>query len=958
MIAGYDTLNEPCKLYSLQNQIAYNFLDQDMGEAAIHHIDSLVKTYQQNAGCRDTSTFISLLLSQHIIYRDLGKSKESKSPIDHALTLAERSGDTIFLAKIYNNYTAYYGDLGANYLALDYAERSMALKRKAMDEDDPSYLRGIYTIANYAERVGNYENAYLFLDSIIQIAGMIDPDQLADTYHLLSLICIRRKDFIVAKKYAELSLSIFIDQSGPEGRSASFGYQELGLAQSGLKEYAAALESFEKAYHIRKKKYGTDHRLTLSSLSQLIKTGIQLGEPSASIDRYKEIVKKFVKQYEIGDASKYALNLLEIGRFYQNANNQDSALAYYQKVWKIANDFYPPGDRVHSEANLLLAGTGPLKQREKYVHLAMFHLLGDSVLTHLNRSIFAFANDKYAVLKAFHLHAQNLYALYSSEENTKYLEQILDLEPQFDLIKNEIFNQFLSSKSIIESAPIIRQISLLRLRASLVLFQTSNKEQHLEHALRAMEESKNILLQTQLFERNLKSLLHLPDSLVRKERELYLEINDLEQEYRIHPTVNIKERKLELERNYFDLRRNILMQSKKLNELTNHEGIDLEKLRNQLDAKTLLVDYFLDEDELFILALGQKFTHFDSYLFNQGDRHELAEFIQLLRKLPDAGDNSIFKKSAFKFYQKLIPFSPGKKIEKLVILPDNGLQIIPFDILLPELPEKNLDISKFPFLIRKYEIVYLAGLNLDIRKNANSSGETVAFAPFIRSIENYSPAFPALKYTDEELTVIGSIFDMQTYKGNEATEENFKDLCSSYRIVHIASHAIINNEHPLQSNILFYPSGKKEDGKLQLFELYGMEIQSELAVLSACQTGDGSQATGAGVMNISRGFSIAGTHQVLSNLWPAQDFAASQIMQLFYSSLDRAFSPGKALREAKLQYLANEEGPLLHPAYWAGWITQSSSLAAISSSSSFPGNRIYIVLISILILVVLVSYKK
>lgn len=926
VIAGYKALGDACRLYSLNNQIAYNFLDQERGAEAIWHIDSLVDAFGKNRDCPDTTTWVGLLLTQHIIYRDLNQVKRSKVPLDRALDLALQIGDTISLAKIYNNYTAYFGDQGANYLAMDYAERSMRLKKIAMDKKDPSYIRGLYTLANYAERVGNYESSYAYLDSIIQLAGAEGTPELADTYHLLALICIRKNDFAVARKYAELALQIFITQSGEDGRSTSYGYHELGLAQAGLQEYTEALESFRRAYAIRRKKFGPDHRLTLSSLSQLIKTRIRLGDPSGSIEDYKKIVENFIRQYRIGDAPKYALNLLEIGKLYQESGQPDSAMVYYQKVWEIANEFYPRGDRVCSEANLALAGIGPVKERSRYVQQALFHLTGDSALSSIDRSTFAFATDKFAVLKVFHLHAENLYTLYLREQNDIYLEQLLNLVPQFDLIKNEIFNQFLASKSIIESAPIIREISLLRLRASNILFKKTNNSRYLSHALQAMEESKNILLQTQLFEKNLKNLLQLPDSLIRSERELYQEINELEVELKRQPSDSLSQIKLDLERKYFDIRRNILRQSNKLNELTNDKSIDLEIIRDQLGASTLAIDYFLDQQELYILAIGKNFIWLNSYPFNESDQSRMAELIERLRSLPKSSNDEDFIDLAHQFHQKLIPFAIPANIKRLIILPDNDLHMVPFDILLPEEPQSGSGISGLSFLIKKFEIIYLTGFKIIASQKIKNNSGAVAFAPFIEQILGQNHSLPVLKYSDEEIKSIGDYFDLQVYRGQEATQENFKNLAGPLKILHIASHAVINNRYPLQSNILFYPARENDDGRLQLYEIYGMSLPSNLAVLAACETGDGAPVNGGAAMNISRGFSFAGTHQVISNLWPAQDYASSRIMEKFYQSLQQNFDPGKALQEAKLSYLAETEGPLLHPVYWAGWTCQYSQL--------------------------------
>lgn len=140
-----------------------------------------------------------------------------------------------------------------------------------------------------------------------------------------------------------------------------------------------------------------------------------------------------------------------------------------------------------------------------------------------------------------------------------------------------------------------------------------------------------------------------------------------------------------------------------------------------------------------------------------------------------------------------------------------------------------------------------------IRKNDLAA----AFAPFAQGIDPPVTDLPLLKHTGTQLDMIEDIFHIQKYKGREATEESFKSLSDLFDILHIASHAIINNESPIHSNILFYPTDSLHDGRLQLWELYAMDIPASLAVLSACQTSDGKPLRGAGLMNIFRSYNPA-----------------------------------------------------------------------------------------------------
>ncbi|MCB0689638.1 MAG: CHAT domain-containing protein, partial [Saprospiraceae bacterium] len=457
-------------------------------------------------------------------------------------------------------------------------------------------------------------------------------------------------------------------------------------------------------------------------------------------------------------------------------------------------------------------------------------------------------------------------------------------------------------------------------------------------------------LQTQLFEKNLKNLLHLPDSLVQRERELYFEINNLDYVLKENPSDSLREHKLDLERKYFDLRRNLLFQSSRLQAITNDNLITLEGTQKKLSSKTLVVDYFLNQGELFILAIGKHYAHFEKYPFDSLSQQSLSDFVTLLQKLPGEDGASDFRQLAFENYSTLLPFEIQKSTKELVIIPDNDLYIIPFDALIDEKPSASMAIADLAFLVKKYQISYLAGLNISRSTVSGLDTKAVAFAPFVPGVDENLVQVPLLRYTDSELQVIDDNFELEAFRGKDATEERFKHMVGQHSLLHIASHAIIDNEYPLQSNILFYPSGDKDDGKLQLWELYGLEIPAKLAVLSACKTADGALMKGAGIMNISRGFSVSGTDQVLSNLWPAQDFAASEVIGSFYRELKHDHDPAKALRQAKLNYLTQQNGPLLYPAYWAGWIIQYSELEEAASFTVTTYHWILICSISLLLI--------
>ena len=149
-------------------------------------------------------------------------------------------------------------------------------------------------------------------------------------------------------------------------------------------------------------------------------------------------------------------------------------------------------------------------------------------------------------------------------------------------------------------------------------------------------------------------------------------------------------------------------------------------------------------------------------------------------------------------------------------------------------------------------------------------------------------------------------------------------------------HAYANNENDDFSGLIFtqQPDTVREDGFLHANELYNLSLNSELAVLSACETGIGTLAPGEGIMSLGRAFKYAGCPNVTMSLWNADDQSTSQIMQRFFTHLHDGAAKDQALREAKLDYLGGARSARAHPYYWAAFVQVGDS-APLSETGSF-----------------------
>jgi CHAT domain-containing protein len=145
-----------------------------------------------------------------------------------------------------------------------------------------------------------------------------------------------------------------------------------------------------------------------------------------------------------------------------------------------------------------------------------------------------------------------------------------------------------------------------------------------------------------------------------------------------------------------------------------------------------------------------------------------------------------------------------------------------------------------------------------------------------------------------------------------------------YQIVHLATHAFFNNEHPELSSIVLTTvthNGENTDGLMSLEDIYNLNLPAELTVLSACETALGKDVTGEGLVGLTHSFLSAGSKSVVASLWKVDDRATAAFMGEFYRYMfNEGLSPAAALRQAKLTMMHDKQWSA--PVYWAGFVLQ------------------------------------
>ena len=169
------------------------------------------------------------------------------------------------------------------------------------------------------------------------------------------------------------------------------------------------------------------------------------------------------------------------------------------------------------------------------------------------------------------------------------------------------------------------------------------------------------------------------------------------------------------------------------------------------------------------------------------------------------------------------------------------------------------------------------------------------------------------------VTPAGTGLEALDFEASRATA--LSPTLSQYRIVHFATHAVSDSEHPERSGLvlsLFDRQGQPQNGFLGLEQIYGLNLPADLVVLSACETALGRDVGGEGLVGLVRGFMYAGATRVIASLWSVDDEVTAQLMAHFYQHLEQdGLSPAAALRMAQVE--VRKESRWSAPYYWAGF---------------------------------------
>ena len=472
------------------------------------------------------------------------------------------------------------------------------------------------------------------------------------------------------------------------------------------------------------------------------------------------------------------------------------------------------------------------------------------------------------------------------------------------------------------------------------LFQRENKISYLENAFVLAEKSKSVVLKATLNKNSKRS---------QQQKTLSEQLQNWN-------TIIIKEQQKGATADISKINNAIknqnelmlLLKENQVNENTSTKSaLDLNALYTKLESdNAILIEYFSGMQNMYFFTIINKQIALDSFSANAHSTVKIAQFIDYFREANTIANdiNGFSKYSTIAFQTLKLPVDPRYK--NLLIIPDGILNFLPFEALTTQV-SATTNFAKMPFLIHNYSIAYDSSIAFYLNKTKEEKHEKAVLGIF----PIFDKTAYELTFSKQELKSIKEQYDGTFFENSNATFDNFKKNATDYSILHLSTHAAAG-DLTTPASIKFY------DQDVLYSELYNLNINPALVVLSACETGIGKIFKAEGAMSIARGFQFAGASNLLFSLWRVNDYTTSQFMDKFYSNLKKGSTFIEANHQAKLDYLADESisNVKKSPYYWSAFVYYGS-LEAKAPTTNYTYYIVgFLVLISLFL--IYIRYKK
>jgi len=743
-----------------------------------------------------------------------------------------------------------------------------------------------------------YDTAALYFHNAEKIQqeynfGLQESERLYNTFGVLHY---EKGDYKQAKNYFLKAIEV-LPLSHPYYKELFINYN-INLAQIYFK-----LEDYDESNRIYQRLLAINPTNKNEIYHNIGMINLYLGASDNALNYFRKV------QY--GSSNKQIWLYQNIGEAFFNLEQFDSAKNYLQKAIAANNQFGSNTDHIaygltlKSLGELELKFNDPLKALTNYQKaIHQFYPAYEETSITSNPSEFSGVFSYINLFNTLVAKAEAFHDLYQRSSNLSWATNELSAyQSAFKLI-GYVERTYNSDEARLFLDKIKYVVHVKPIDIAYQLYLKTKDKKFLEDLYIFDQQNKASILA--LRAQSTEQLLQKDSSLFSRERNLRSEITRLSlRAAQIYDSTEISR----LNKTIRDYEIELGKMQERLSGPTVANIPSIRSLQSQLlDKKTALLSFHLSEDRLTTLFITRnQFNVFQKDLFF--DFHQtIPDYINGL-KSNFTGDT--ITSQSKKIYSFLFHSIDLKEIERLIIIPDDELNYLPFE---------GLEDKQGTYLIQKYSVQYQYSTSLLKKEPAEFSGHrTLAFAPFIaKTYQDSAMHFEKLPNSLKEIN------DLQGEKfiDTSATKTNFLNHLSKYKVVHLATHAVVNNKEDNLSFVSFYPSLKSTTTDFLLYteEIYSLPLnKTDLVILSACETGSGNLVKGEGIMSLSRAFAYAGCANIITSLWNANDFSTAYLTNRIHYYLDKNYSIDEALRQSKIDYLNDKSvNPRLkNPFYWS-----------------------------------------
>ena len=890
---------------------------------------------------------------------------------EQGIPIAQSAGNEHWHAYLLDELGLSYSNRGDRKKALDIFQQALPLRSDAEPIGLANTLNNLATAYYWT---GDTIKALEYMERVVSINHAMHVPMKESTN--LGNMCVMRRTLGHLKKALELCTeAVAIKREIGDQTGLGSVTDGLGSVYGSFGDIQKALDLYQEARAIRKKLGEAESEAT--TVSNIGWAYGQLGEYEKALEFYGQALETFRKvqsKYNIAQTlTNIGMNWAKLGDYRKGLDFHLQALQFRSEkddpsgkgitLNNIANCYEHLGDKQKALENYLEAVrllraakysrqlTGALKS------LGVFYRSEgqfDKALENLNeaRSISATTGDQMNEAIALSELAKLAFAGGNLSEAVRLIELAIAATEsvRVNLKSQQLRTSFLAS---------VRQYYEFETEVLMRLEQQRPGEGFAAAALKVSEKSRARSLLELLREARAELQQGVDPSLIERESSLRQSIADkAEQQTRLlsgkHTDEQVLAASKEIETlttEYDQIQTRIRQTSPRYAALVQPSPLNVEAIQKQLlDENTLLLEYALGEQKSFVWAVTPDSVKAFELPGRAAIEEEAKRFYQLVSQPGPSSPQAAANLSRM----LLQPLGGELKQKRLVIVADGVLQYLPFSALtlsedgrplvvdheIVTLPSASvLAVLREEFEHRKPASKLLAVLADPVfsandsrlaqaTKTAEPANHTSATDVQRSVAESGLGGLVRLRFSRQEAEEIARLAgDRRSLKALDfsasrslVTGSNLAD----YRIVHFATHGLINNQNPNLSGIvlsLVDEQGRPQNGFLRLYDIYNLKLNADLVVLSACQTALGKEIKGEGLIGLTRGFMYAGAPRVVASLWRIDDRATAEIMKRFYESmLKDGLRPAAALRAAQISM--SQDKRWHSPHYWAAFTLQ------------------------------------